>query len=169
MNQESIPLYIRFGKIPENKISKVHRSDAVIREEGGLSVWRACRANGRYYPLLPEDANENGIADYFHYLLYSDEPVYLVTGTELCIEGADREPLLMDDVVVIKDITNFYGRGKIIKKDAIQIVEDAIMKYIKDQDKNEVDEATWKRNQDVKDALYKVIEIIKEDKDGECK
>lgn len=33
MKQASIPLYIRFGEIPTDEISEVHRGDSVIREE----------------------------------------------------------------------------------------------------------------------------------------
>ena len=38
----TIPVYIRFGDIPEDKQSKVHRSDEIIRAEGGVSVWEMC-------------------------------------------------------------------------------------------------------------------------------
>lgn len=107
MKQATIPLYIRFGEIPSDGKSKVHRGDEIVREEAGVSVWRAVECCGRYYPILPEEPNENTISDYFELLLHGDEKVYLVTGTELFIEGADREPLLMD-VKVLKEITHYY-------------------------------------------------------------
>lgn len=107
----SIPLYIRFGEIPEDGQSKVHRNDWIIRSEGGVSVWRAVEDQGRYWPLLPEEPNGNTIADYFSMLTnrfhQKDRKVYLVTGTEICIEGADREPLLID-CQIIKDISNQF-------------------------------------------------------------
>ncbi len=109
MKQAKMPLYIRFGEIPNDGKSRVHRSDDVIREEAGLSVWRAVENCGCYYPVLPEDANENAIADYFNFLLHSDKKVFLVTGTEIFIEGADREPLLID-VKVLKEITHYYRK-----------------------------------------------------------
>ena len=56
-------------------------------------------------------SNENTISDYFYMLLHSDEKVYLVTGTEMLIEGADREPLLMD-VTILKEITHYYRHLK---------------------------------------------------------
>ena len=59
MKQASIPLYIRFGEIPTDEISEVHRGDSVIREEGGVSAWRAVESNGLYYPILPENPNKN--------------------------------------------------------------------------------------------------------------
>lgn len=111
MKQATIPLYIRFGEIPEYEKSKVHRGDQIVREEAGVSVWRAVQNCGYYYPMLPEHPNENTISDYFHLLLYSNSKVYLVTGTELFIEGADREPLLMD-VHILKDITHYYRKEK---------------------------------------------------------
>ena len=109
MKQETTPLYIRFGEIPTNGKSKVYRGDAIIREEAGVSVWRAIEANGRYYPVLPDEPNKNTIADYFEYVMNCNCNVYLVTGNELCIEGADREPLL-EDVKILKDITWCYKR-----------------------------------------------------------
>ena len=57
--------------------------------------------------FFQKNPNENTISDYFHILLHSDEKVYLVTRTEIIIEGADREPLLMD-VMVLKEITHYY-------------------------------------------------------------
>ena len=107
MKQASIPLYIRFGEIPSDGKSKVHVGDEIVRDEAGLSVWRAVESCGCYYPILPEEPNENTISDYFHMLLHSDEKVYLVTGTEMIIEGADREPLLID-VIILKDISHYY-------------------------------------------------------------
>lgn len=111
MEQATIPLYIRFGEIPSDGKSKVHRGDEIVREEVGVSVWRAIENCGCYYPILPEEPNENTISDYFYMLLHSDEKVYLVTGTEMFIEGADREPLLMD-VTILKEITHYYRRLK---------------------------------------------------------
>lgn len=107
MKQASAPLYIRFGEIPKNGKSKIYAGDQVVGEEPGLSVWTAVECNDMYWPLLPEAANENGIADYFDLLLNSDKKVYLVTGDELRYEGQDREPLLQN-VVVIKEITHYY-------------------------------------------------------------
>lgn len=99
----SIPVYIRFGEIPEDFQSKVYRSDQVIRSEGGVSVWNCVCANDMYYPILPENPNEHAIADYFR-MLFSDKPAYLVTGTELFLKGADGEPLLMDDIKILREV-----------------------------------------------------------------
>ena len=107
MKQAVVPLYIRFGEIPKDEKSKVYRSDSIVREEAGVSVWRAIENCGCYYPILPEEPNENTISDYFDMLWHNDKKVYLVTGTEMFIEGADREPLLMD-VKILKEITDYY-------------------------------------------------------------
>lgn len=107
MKQASIPVYIRFGEIPEDGKSKVHLGNEVVGEEAGVSVWEAVEANNRYYPKLPEMVNESGIQDYFDYLLESDKKVYLVVGDRLRINGKDNEPLL-ENVKVIKEITNYY-------------------------------------------------------------
>lgn len=111
MKQANVKLYIRFGDIPDDGMSKVHLSDYEARSEGGLSVWRAVEANGRYYPVLPEDANEAAIADFFNFLMCDKGPVYLLTGEEIRMEGADREPLLQK-WVVLEEITHYYGKAR---------------------------------------------------------
>lgn len=128
MKQASLPLYIRFGEIPDDKISRVHRGDSIVREEGGLSVYHAISdgMNG-YYPLLPEDANDDAVTDYFRFLLESRSNVYLVTGTEMFLQGADREPLLMDPVI-IKDITHLFRSNKNYEK----IINKAYNRYMKE-------------------------------------
>ena len=105
--QRSIPLYIRFGNIPTNEQSKVYLGDQVISTEPGVSVWRAIQADNNYYPLLPADATQNTITDYFDLLLDRTRPVFLVTGDELRVEGKDREPLIQN-VKIIKEITATY-------------------------------------------------------------
>ena len=111
MKQAKMPLYSRLGEIPDGGISYVHLGDYKARPEGGLSVWKAVEANGRYYPVLPEDANEAAIADYFDMLLADRGPVYLLTGSRIRLEGADREPLLQS-WVVIKEITHLFGKNR---------------------------------------------------------
>lgn len=106
--QAMAPLYIRFGEIPEDCMSHVHRGDSVIRAEGGLSVWRAINADGRFYPMLPDDPNSNTLTDYFDMMIMENKHVYLVTGREMFLEGADREPLLMPPVIVLGEITHYY-------------------------------------------------------------
>lgn len=96
-------LYIRFGDIPEDFQSKVYRNDTIIRNEGGVSVWNCIESNDMYFPILPKNPNENAVMDYFK-LLFSDKPVYLVTGTPMFLTGADGEPLLMDDIKIIKEL-----------------------------------------------------------------
>lgn len=133
--QASLPLYIRFGKLPKDENSAVHRSDDIIRNEGGVSVWRAVEDQGKYWPLLPDDYNDNTIADYFHMLvnLYGsgNGPVYLVIGDEIGIEGASREPLLRN-VKIIKDISHYYNTESYNKKNKERIEKDLLndlMKY----------------------------------------
>ena len=99
--------YLRFGNIPEDKVSKVHRSDAIIRNEAGVSVWNCAFVNDVPFPLLPDNANESAMADYFYFLL-GNKPVYLVTGTELKERGSANEPLLADDIEIIKEYTDDY-------------------------------------------------------------
>lgn len=111
MKEATIPVYVRFGDVPTSGHSKIFASGDKIGEEVGVSVYRAVEANGMYFPELPEDSNENGIADYFRLLLHSDKRVYLVTGTEMRYEGQGREPLL-SDVTVLSEITHYYRKEK---------------------------------------------------------
>ena len=109
MKQATAKLYIRFGEIPKDGKSRVHISGEPCVEEAGLSVYRAVEANGAFYPMLPDESNEAGVADYFRYLMESDSPVYLVTGDLMWLEGHDREPLIANPVVV-KDLTHIYRK-----------------------------------------------------------
>ena len=99
--------YLRFGHIPKDKISRVHRSDVVIRNEAGVSVWNCAFVNDVPFPLLPDKASEAVMADYFYFLL-GNKPVYLVTGTELKERGSANEPLLGNDIEIIKEYTDDY-------------------------------------------------------------
>lgn len=114
MKQATMPLYIRFGEIPSDEKSKVYRGDEIVREEAGVSVWEAIECDNRYYPILPDSPTDNTISDYFYLMLNSESNVYLVTGDRIFIEGADREPLLIN-VKIIKDITYIYRKDKDVK------------------------------------------------------
>ncbi len=99
--------YLRFGNIPIGFFSKNHRGDEIIKEEKGLSVWDCTFVNDVPFPILPENATEACMADYF-YMLLGDRPVYLVTGNELNEKGSVGEPLLANSVTVIRDFTEEY-------------------------------------------------------------
>ena len=107
--------YLRFGDIPKDKKSKIHRSDAILGEEAGVSVWNCVFVNDVPFPLLPENASEATMADYF-YMLLGNKPVYLVTGTELEVRGSANEPLLGTDIKIIKEYTEDYKYLKRILK-----------------------------------------------------
>lgn len=136
MKTAKIPVYIRFGEIPEDENSTVHRSDEEVRKEGGISVWEAIEVNGCYYPILPKHPNGNTLADYFHYLLDFTGNIYLVTGTKIFIEGADREPLLMN-VIIIKNITHQYNHANLRKNIANEIINNERTEISEKEDKNE--------------------------------
>lgn len=99
--------YIRFGYIPPDFKSKYHRGDAICKIENGVSVWDCVIANGIEFPIMPDNPNECCIADYFNFL-FGNKKVFVVTGTELEEKGSCGEPLLGDDIKVIKEITNDY-------------------------------------------------------------
>lgn len=102
--------YIRFGNIPENEVSKVHRGDAIIQDEKGVSVWDSAIANDIYFPILPINPNECAVQDYFGFI-WGTRPAYLVTGDELDEKGACGEPLIVN-VKVIKELTDSYKYQK---------------------------------------------------------
>lgn len=98
--------YIRFGNISSDAKSKIYRGDAIIGIESGVSVWECVFANNIPFPILPQNASEIAIADYFNFL-FGNKPVYLVTGTELSEQGSAGEPLLKG-VQIIKEYTEDY-------------------------------------------------------------
>ena len=150
----TIPVYIRFGDIPEDKQSKVHRSDEIIRAEGGVSVWECVQDDWLYYPILPENPNECAIADYFH-MLFSDKPVYLVTGTRLCVNGACNEPLLMDDITIIKKLDYSYLRDRVSHK----MLAPDLIDFLNDlYDKAHSDNETTAKKQ--RNAVNEVIKMV---------
>ena len=104
--------YLRFGKIPEDKISRIHRGDGILGEEKGVSVWDCTFVDDVPFPILPDDSSEDGLADYFYSLL-GDKPVYLVTGTEIG-KGYVGEPVLDKDIKIILEYTNVYEYIKTI-------------------------------------------------------
>ena len=99
-------LYLRFGNIPPEERSHRYNSGIAVDLENGVSVWNCAMVNGVPFPLLPQDATETAMADYF-YLLLGDRPVYLVTGTELKERGSAGEPLLRN-ITVIRDYREDY-------------------------------------------------------------
>ena len=103
-------VYVRFGDIPKNEKSNIYSSDEKVDEELGVSVWDSCTANDDYFPKLPDNPSEEAITDFFK-LLYSDRPVYLVSGVELNHTGTDDEPLLKN-IKIIKELNYDYLKGE---------------------------------------------------------
>ena len=89
--------YIRIGEIPDNGKSKIHRGDAILGEEPGVSVWEAVELNGKYRILIPNPCNAYAMGDLdstflkSHY--YSAKAVYELEG-DVVGTGTDGEPLL---------------------------------------------------------------------------
>lgn len=116
--------YVRFGNIPENGISKVHRSDAIICDEKGLSVWDTIYANDVAFPAIPDNPSKDCVADYF-YCLLGDKPVFLLEGEELPEKGHAGEPLLVN-FKVIKEITRDYDYLKFVLKKRLKMTNEVI-------------------------------------------
>ncbi len=103
---ESSKYYIRFGEIPKDEKSKIYKSDAIIGEEKGVSVWDSVIANDVYYPIMPQKPSEVCVHDYMMYI-WGNKRVFLVTGTELEEKGSAGEPLLKD-IQIIEELTDTY-------------------------------------------------------------
>lgn len=104
--------YIRIGELPKDEKSHIHRGDAIIGEEKGVSVYNCVEINGYYHIVMPLPFKE-GQGQTYECLIQCvtqcrykiDEPskVYLVTGDEVGV-GKDNEPLIVN-VNILKDIT----------------------------------------------------------------
>ena len=85
--------YIRIGEIPIGEKSKIHRGDAVIGEEDGVSVYNAVNIKDKWHIVMPIPFKEG-------------QGVYLVTGCEVGT-GSDNEPLIKN-VIILKDLTSQF-------------------------------------------------------------
>ena len=107
--------YIRIGEIPSDEKSRIHRGDAIIGEEEGVSVYNCVEINGFYHIVMPLPMKEGQGQTYecliqnvteCRYKIANPCRVYLVTGDEVG-KGSDNEPVIRN-VRIIKDITDYY-------------------------------------------------------------
>jgi hypothetical protein len=84
--------YIRYGRLPENGISKIYNKEEVIGEEVGVSCWRAKYKNGRWYPCFPKKPTQFSLDD-FSWMMQVESEVYLISGTKIAV-GSDGEPVV---------------------------------------------------------------------------
>ena len=108
--------YIRIGEIPSNEKSKIHRGDAVIGEEDGVSVYNAVNIKDKWHIVMPIPFKEGQGNTYecliqnvteCRYQIEQPQKVYLVTGCEVG-KGHDNEPLIKN-VVILKDLTSQFN------------------------------------------------------------
>jgi hypothetical protein len=104
--------YIRIGEIPSDEKSAVHRGDAVVSYEDGVSVYDCVGADGLYRIVMPLPLKEGQGMTYecmiqeitqCRYEIEKPRSVYLVSGTEVG-KGHDNEPLIKD-VKILEDLT----------------------------------------------------------------
>ena len=104
--------YIRIGEIPSDEISAIHRGDAVIGYEDGVSVYDCVETDGSYRIVMPFPLKEGQGMTYedliqeitqCRYEIEYPRNVYLVTGTEVG-KGYDNEPLIKN-VKILEDLT----------------------------------------------------------------
>jgi hypothetical protein len=108
--------YIRIGEIPIDEKSKIHRGDAVIGEEDGVSVYNCIKLNNKYHIVMPLPLKEGQGMTYecliqeitqCRYEIKFPRKVYLVTGEEIG-KGNDNEPLIKN-VIILKDLTSQFN------------------------------------------------------------
>lgn len=107
--------YIRIGEIPDNELSKIHRGDAVIGEEKGVSVYDAEFINDKWRIVMPYYFKEGQGQTYealiqnvteCRYKINKPSKVYLVSGKKVG-NGSDGEPVIKN-VKIIKDLTEQF-------------------------------------------------------------
>lgn len=107
--------YIRIGEIPENELSKIHRGDAVIGEEKGVSVYDAEFINDKWRIVMPYYFKEGQGQTYesliqcvteCRYKINKPSKVYLVSGKKVG-NGSDGEPVIKN-VKIIKNLTEQF-------------------------------------------------------------
>lgn len=102
--------YIRLGEIPEDGFSKIHRGDAIMGLEPGVSVYDCCQRRGKWMICIPNPIHPftmDTLKDFESDVINSNSrKIYLVTGTYVG-DGSDGEPCLKD-VQIIKDITSEF-------------------------------------------------------------
>ena len=100
--------YIRFGRVPANERSSIHRRGELVGYEKGVSVWN-CYYDVKlkqYVGVMPDNKTEDTEDDFNHYfqMCNRDKIPYLVTGDEVGT-GSDNEPLLVN-VLVLRQLKN---------------------------------------------------------------
>lgn len=99
------PLYLRFGKIPENERSNIYKGDlGKVGEELGVSCYRGVVIDDEVYIIMPHMASTT-----YYWLIDSYNrgkiPLYIIQGEEVGL-GSDMEPLLKN-VSIIQEIFNW--------------------------------------------------------------
>jgi len=99
--------YIRHGIIKGNSLN-INRGELLSKEQG-LSVWYAeVLSDGR----IVNDSGRDVVQESWEYVwdIHGDEPIYLLSGTEVG-KGADGEPLLdPESVEIIAELEYHEGR-----------------------------------------------------------
>ena len=100
--EEKKPLYIRFGDVPSNEISKIHRGEVEIGEDFEL--------NGNVVLGLTLPITKTTLYTQQHLLEYDNRPCYLVSG-DYVGKGTDGEPLIRN-ISIIKRLDNYRVKEK---------------------------------------------------------
>lgn len=101
----NIPLYIRFGNVPESEKSFIRYRNYECGYEPGVSVYDCIIKNGQINICLPYPWGEGTFHTFWDFMeRFQNRKIYLVTGTEIG-RGTDNEPLIIN-VRVLSEITN---------------------------------------------------------------
>lgn len=107
--QDIKPLYIRFGKIPQDGFSRIHSYGEEVGKEVGVSCYRCLiDENDVIHICLPLPFTEsrwNVLQGFIH---YDDRPAFLITG-DFIGYGSEGEPLLKN-VMIAKPLGKNYRK-----------------------------------------------------------
>lgn len=101
--------YIRFGRIPNDEISRVWSGDSIVKNEVGVSVYDCIEKQGIYKIVIP--SIYDGVFEDLTYMLFNDHPprkIFLVEGDEVGL-GTYGEPCLKNVVIISELIIHNFA------------------------------------------------------------
>ena len=114
MSKKDRGYFIRFGEIPTDGRSRIHRNgERVVGIECGVSVYDAVKVRGKWSAVLPNPCTECTV-DTMHGILLSNvrnadnKNVYIVTG-DIVGYGSDGEPLIRN-IEIVERLDDYYFR-----------------------------------------------------------
>lgn len=99
--------YIRFGRIPNDEISRVWSGDSIVKNEVGVSVYDCIEKQGIYKIVIPS-IYDGVFEDLIHLLFNDPRKIFLVEGDEVGL-GTYGEPCLKNVVIISELIIHNFA------------------------------------------------------------